>query len=67
MQSTLQRNATAEGVETQDQLAALRRLGCEEVQGFYLAHPLTPAQLIEALSAGSPLGERIRLVTEPAP
>ncbi len=34
---------TAEGVETEGQLAALRRLGCDEFQGFLLSKPL-PAQ-----------------------
>ena len=30
----------AEGVETPDQLACLRELGCQYVQGYYLAKPL---------------------------
>ncbi|MGI8910170.1 MAG: sensor domain-containing protein [Rubrobacteraceae bacterium] len=32
---------TAEGVETVDQLARLRGLGCDFAQGFHLARPLT--------------------------
>jgi EAL domain-containing protein (putative c-di-GMP-specific phosphodiesterase class I) len=39
---------TAEGVENEEQLAALRLLECERVQGFLLARPLAPEQL-EAL------------------
>ena len=39
---------TAEGVETDEQLDALRALDCERVQGFLLAHPL-PAAALEAL------------------
>jgi diguanylate cyclase (GGDEF)-like protein/PAS domain S-box-containing protein len=31
---------TAEGIETADQLALLRRLGCDLGQGYYLARPL---------------------------
>lgn len=33
---------TAEGIETAQQLAALRELGCELGQGFFLARPLAP-------------------------
>ena len=35
---------TAEGVETDEQLAALRALECERVQGFLLARPMPAAQ-----------------------
>jgi len=30
----------AEGVETPLQLAIIRDIGCEEIQGFYLSKPL---------------------------
>ena len=36
---------TAEGVETDEQLDALRALDCERVQGFLLARPLPAAEL----------------------
>jgi EAL domain-containing protein (putative c-di-GMP-specific phosphodiesterase class I) len=32
----------AEGLETETQLEQLREIGCEMVQGFLLARPLTP-------------------------
>ncbi len=35
----------AEGVETEAQLATLRRLGCDEAQGFLLGRPIAAAQL----------------------
>jgi diguanylate cyclase (GGDEF)-like protein/PAS domain S-box-containing protein len=38
----------AEGVETEAQLDKLRALGCDTVQGFYLAKPM-PASAMEAL------------------
>jgi diguanylate cyclase (GGDEF)-like protein/PAS domain S-box-containing protein len=39
----------AEGVETAGQLAQLTGLGCPLAQGYYLAHPLTAADLTEVL------------------
>ncbi|GBR67923.1 putative bifunctional diguanylate cyclase/phosphodiesterase [Gluconobacter kanchanaburiensis] len=33
---------TAEGVESQEQLSYLKRLGCTEVQGYLLSRPLSP-------------------------
>ncbi|WP_168990406.1 sensor domain-containing protein [Aureimonas flava] len=36
---------TAEGVETNDQLAMLMQLQCREVQGFLLARPMSPEAL----------------------
>lgn len=38
------RLVVAEGVETQKQAARLVTLGCDRVQGFHFAPPLTPAQ-----------------------
>jgi EAL domain-containing protein (putative c-di-GMP-specific phosphodiesterase class I) len=37
---------TAEGVETVEQLAALRGLGCDLIQGYLLAHPLDASELV---------------------
>lgn len=42
---------TAEGVDSERQVTVLRRLGCELVQGFLFARPLTPADLQTALEA----------------
>jgi len=42
--------AVAEGVESARQLRFLRRLGCEQAQGFYLAAPLPAAQLTRWLT-----------------
>ena len=35
----------AEGVETDDQLAALREVGCDSLQGFLIGRPLTVEHL----------------------
>ena len=47
----------AEGVETRGQLAMLRRLGCEEMQGYLFSRPL-PADEVLALLQG---GKRLEL------
>ncbi|GLI38732.1 diguanylate cyclase [Geobacter hydrogenophilus] len=39
----------AEGVEHEDELELLKERGCDEVQGFYFAHPLLPAAVEETL------------------
>jgi diguanylate cyclase (GGDEF)-like protein len=43
-------DTTAEGVETEDQLAAVRAQGCDEVQGFLFSRPLTLPALHELLA-----------------
>jgi len=47
---TLGLDVVAEGIETPDQWAELRRLGCRVGQGFHFARPL-PAGRIDALLA----------------
>jgi diguanylate cyclase (GGDEF)-like protein/PAS domain S-box-containing protein len=42
---------TAEGVETEAQLVEVRRLGCESVQGFYLARPVSPEECLLVLQS----------------
>ncbi|MDB5615960.1 EAL domain-containing protein [Tardiphaga sp.] len=41
---------TAEGVETENQLAALKHLGCTEMQGFLFSRPLPATEISELLS-----------------
>ena len=41
-------STTAEGIETEEQLAAVREQGCNEVQGFLFSKPL-PADQLEKL------------------
>ena len=52
MADALGLEVTAEGVETQDQLAILKRLQCRRAQGFYLARPM-PADAMSRLVAES--------------
>ncbi len=44
---------TAEGVEHKEQVDFLRALGCDEMQGFYFAPPLTASGIDERLSLES--------------
>ena len=44
---------TAEGVETDDQLAWVRALGVTEVQGFFTGRPLPFAETVALLAAES--------------
>lgn len=53
---SLRVNVVAEGVETEEQLAYLRRSGCREVQGYYYSKPLPIEQFREFLQQG--LAER---------
>ncbi len=41
----------AEGVESEAQLKALRRLGCDTVQGHVVGHPLSASGIVDWLSA----------------
>ncbi|MCR4780075.1 MAG: EAL domain-containing protein [Ruminiclostridium sp.] len=43
----------AEGVETEEQYAFLRRIGCEKVQGYMFSRPVPINQLDEKLLTGS--------------
>jgi diguanylate cyclase (GGDEF)-like protein/PAS domain S-box-containing protein len=45
----------AEGIETHEQAATLRQLGCELGQGFLYARPLPASELDDVLVAGVPL------------
>ncbi|SAL87488.1 response regulator receiver modulated diguanylate cyclase/phosphodiesterase [Caballeronia choica] len=45
---------TAEGVETEEQRESLRRLGCEEGQGFLFSRPLPAPQFADTFGIGMP-------------
>ena len=47
MARSLKLRVVAEGLETEEQLTFLRRLGCDEAQGYYFSRPVSP----EAIAA----------------
>lgn len=47
---TLGAHLTAEGVETEDQLIQLQKMGCDDVQGFFLARPMREEELLLLLN-----------------
>jgi diguanylate cyclase (GGDEF)-like protein len=49
MGTALGATVTAKGVETEAQLVSLRAMGCERVQGFLLAEPMRPRELVTRL------------------
>lgn len=44
----------AEGVETVEQFARIEQMGCEFVQGYFIARPLSPSAATEMLASRSP-------------
>jgi EAL domain-containing protein (putative c-di-GMP-specific phosphodiesterase class I) len=50
--STMKMTTTAEGVETQAQLDAIRALGCTEMQGFLFSRPVKGRELASLFNAG---------------
>jgi diguanylate cyclase (GGDEF)-like protein len=49
---SLRMTTTAEGVETQEQLEIIRRLGCGEAQGFLFSAPKPAEEIVRLLSPG---------------
>ena len=54
-------DVVAEGVETEEQLQALRALGCPRAQGFHLARPMSAASAAALVGVPS---ERLRAQAE---
>ncbi len=46
MADALEMSTTAEGVETEAELATIRRLGCKKIQGYYFGRPMSPADAL---------------------
>jgi diguanylate cyclase (GGDEF)-like protein len=55
---SLSLTVTAEGIEREGQLEWLRARGCDEVQGYLLSEPLTPAELTRRFLSPREAGDR---------
>ena len=53
MAKSLSLKVIAEGVENEAQMSFLRKLGCEEIQGYYFSKPLTAEEISARLKLGS--------------
>ena len=54
MARALSLEVVAEGVETETQVAELRRLGCELAQGYYFSEPVAAEQITQMLLGAPP-------------
>ena len=54
MGNSLKLKVVAEGVETSSQLAFLKARHCEEGQGYFFSHPLTPDEFAKMLLTNMP-------------
>jgi diguanylate cyclase (GGDEF)-like protein/PAS domain S-box-containing protein len=54
MGRSLKLRVIAEGVETQEELAFLQALECDEAQGYYFSRPVCPREFAEILKNGIP-------------
>ena len=52
MADALELDVTAEGIETPDQLAYLKRLQCRRAQSYYLARPMRAQAMNTLLAQG---------------
>ncbi|HSO30959.1 MAG TPA: EAL domain-containing protein [Labilithrix sp.] len=59
MANRLGLNVVAEGVETEGQLEYLRKLGCDQIQGYFYSRPL-PVAAFERWAAGRVATEALR-------
>lgn len=54
MAMSLNLKTIAEGIETREELLALLEMGCDEVQGYFYAKPMSAAEFKQYVSRGTP-------------
>ena len=52
---TLGLEVIAEGVETEEQAALLKEMGCDFAQGYFLSRPVPAGEATRLLEAGLPV------------
>lgn len=53
MGQSLGKKIVAEGIETEKQYHLLKKMGCDEAQGYYFNHPVPPDEFARLLAKGS--------------
>lgn len=48
--TALEKKTVAEGIENEDQLHAIRKLGCDQAQGYWFSRPVTPENFTQLLT-----------------
>ena len=51
--ASLDKTVVAEGIETEEQLATMRSLGCDALQGYYLSRPMDAAGIAATMRAAA--------------
>lgn len=65
---TMHLSCVAEGIETEDQVAALRELGCELAQGYHYGRPAPLKDVLEGLGkTGLIAGQTLQPLPDPGP
>lgn len=54
MAHSLNLRVVAEGVENLSQLQHLTRLGCDEIQGYFISRPVSACEVVHLLAEGTP-------------
>ena len=48
--TALEKQTVAEGIESEDQFNAIRKLGCDQAQGYWFSRPVTPDNFAQLLT-----------------
>ncbi|WP_432200849.1 putative bifunctional diguanylate cyclase/phosphodiesterase [Erythrobacter sp. W53] len=60
MAQSMEMTTTAEGVETAEEAALIRELGCDKIQGYYFGRPMPDEDVAKMLRPQQPEANRLR-------